>query len=95
MDSECPVCLEPLIGTVVHMGCCKKMVHVQCYTVKCPMCRADLPVPIHAVQSHPSHIIVPVPVVYNGERNSKIARSIIGLIGVAGIMAIIVFPYYS
>jgi hypothetical protein len=94
MDSECPVCLEPLIGTVVHMGCCKKMVHVQCYTVKCPMCRADLPVPIHAVQSHPSHIIVPVPVVYQS-REGKIARTIIAFIGVACIMAIIVFPYYS
>ncbi len=96
MDAECPVCLEPLSGTVVHMGCCKKMVHIQCYTVKCPMCRADLPVPIHAVQPHPSHIIVPVPVVYQSrERNSKIARSIIGLIGVVGIMAIVVFPYYA
>ena len=85
------MCLEPLSGTVVHMGCCKKMVHVQCYTVKCPMCRADLPVPVHAIQ--PQHIIVPVPVVYN-DRNSKIARSIIGLIGMVGILAIVTFPYY-
>ena len=85
------MCLEPLCGTVVHMGCCKKMVHVQCYTIKCPMCRADLPVPIHAIQ--PQHIIVPVPVVYN-DRNGKIARSIIGLIGMVGILAIVTFPYY-
>ena len=89
---ECPVCLEPLSGTVVHMECCKKMVHIQCYTVKCPMCRADLPVPIHAIQ--PQHIIVPVPVIYNDDRG-KVVRSIIGLIGVAGIFAIITFPYYS
>ena len=93
MDSECPVCLEPLSGTVVHMGCCKKMVHVQCYTVKCPMCRADLPVPVHAIQ--PQHIIVPVPVAYSGGGREKIVRSIIGLIGVAGIFSIITFPYYS
>lgn len=94
MDSECPVCLEPLIGTVVHLGCCKKMVHVQCYTVKCPMCRADLPVPIHAVQSHPSHIIVPVPVVYQ-PREGKIARTIIAFIGLIGGLVLITYPYYS
>jgi hypothetical protein len=56
------------------------------------MCRADLPVPVHAVQ--PQHIIVPVPVMYNN-RKEKVVRSIIGLIGVAGIFAIVVFPYYS
>jgi hypothetical protein len=94
MDSECPVCLEPLSGTVVHMGCCKKMVHIQCYTIKCPMCRADLPVPIHAVQSHPSHIIVPVPVVYQS-REGKVTRIIIGLIGLVGGLVIITYPYYS
>lgn len=56
MEDECPVCLEPLIGTVVHLGCCKKQVHIQCYVSRCPMCRAELPVP----PNH--HIIVPVPV---------------------------------
>lgn len=92
MDSECPVCLEPLSGTVVHLGCCKKMVHVQCYTVKCPMCRADLPVPIHAVQ--PQHVIVPVPVVYQS-RESKTTRIIVGLMGFLGGLALILYPYYS
>ncbi len=53
---ECPVCLENLTGTVVHMECCKKQVHIQCYLTKCPMCRASLPSP-------PSlSVIVPVPV---------------------------------
>lgn len=94
MDTECPVCLEPLSGTVVHMGCCKKMVHIQCYTVKCPMCRADLPVPIHAVQPHPSHVIVPVPVVYQS-RDGKIARNIIGLLGIIGGVILFTYPYYS
>ena len=68
------------------------MVHVQCYTVKCPMCRADLPVPIHAIQ--PQHIIVPVPVVYN-DRSGKIARSIIGLIGLVGGVTLLLYPYYA
>lgn len=92
MDSECPICLEPLTGTVVHMGCCKKMVHIQCYTIKCPMCRADLPVPIHAVQ--PQHIIVPVPVVYQS-RESKVVRAFIAIIGVIGGVVLITYPYYS
>jgi hypothetical protein len=94
MDTECPVCLEPLLGTLVHLGCCKKMVHVQCYTIKCPMCRADLPAPIHAVQ--PQHVIVPVPVpvVYN-DRREKIARSIVGFVGLVSGITLILYPYYS
>ena len=53
---ECPVCLESLTGTVVHLGCCKKQLHIQCYVNKCPMCRAELPSP-------PSlSVVVPVPV---------------------------------
>jgi hypothetical protein len=55
---ECPVCLEPLLGTVVHLGCCKKQVHIQCYVTKCPMCRAELPSPPLSER----HVIVPVPV---------------------------------
>ena len=39
---ECPVCLEPLSGTVVHLGCCNNQVHIQCYLPKCPLCRAEL-----------------------------------------------------
>ena len=89
---ECPVCLELLSGTVVQMGCCKKMVHIQCYTIKCPMCRADLPVPVHAVQ--PQHIIVPVPVVY-ADRRSKLIRTVISLVGLFGGITLIMYPYYS
>ena len=54
---ECPICLEPLTGTIVHLGCCKKQVHIQCYISKCPMCRAQLP-------DAPYQVIVPVPVPY-------------------------------
>lgn len=56
---ECPVCLEPLTGTVVHLGCCNKQVHIQCYVTRCPLCRADLPAPPF---TPPQHVIVPVPV---------------------------------
>lgn len=65
---ECPVCLEPLLGTVVHLGCCKKQVHIQCYIPKCPLCRADLPTP----PNHPpQHVIVPVPVQFQPQPISK------------------------
>jgi hypothetical protein len=51
---ECPVCLEPLTGTVVTLGCCHNRVHIQCYLEKCPLCRAQLP--------KPEHVVVPIPV---------------------------------
>ena len=55
---ECPICLEPLTGTVVNLGCCKKQVHIQCYITRCPMCRAELPAP----PNYPSqHVLVPIP----------------------------------
>jgi len=56
---ECPVCLEPLMGTVVQMGCCRNRVHIQCYIDKCPLCRTQLPLPR---QVEPNQIIIPVPV---------------------------------
>jgi len=58
MGDECPICLEQLTGTIVHMECCKKEVHIQCYVPRCPFCRAELPVPIHAISTQ--HVIVPV-----------------------------------
>ena len=61
---ECPVCLEPLIGTVVQMGCCHNKVHIQCYLSKCPLCRAPLPLPRN---TEPNQIIVPVPVAVTRE----------------------------
>ena len=58
------------------------------------MCRAELPVPIHAIE--PQHIIIPVPVAYGPVRdNGKTVRSIIGFIGVIGVMAIVMSPYYN
>jgi len=54
---ECPICLEPLVGTVVHMGCCKNRVHIQCYVTTCPLCRAQLPGPPSSVST-----IVHIPV---------------------------------
>jgi len=60
MEDECPVCLEPLTGTTVHLDCCKHRIHIQCYISTCPFCRSELPVPTHC--SKVEHIVVPVPV---------------------------------
>lgn len=57
--TDCPVCLEPLTGTVVHLACCRNQVHIQCYVPKCPLCRAELPSPPNL---NPTHTIIPVPV---------------------------------
>jgi hypothetical protein len=56
-EEECPICLEPLTGTIVTLGCCRNKIHIQCYLEKCPLCRAPLPHP-----RPPEHIIVPIPV---------------------------------
>ena len=88
---ECPVCLEALSGTVVHLGCCKKQVHIQCYVTKCPLCRSDLPVPIHAVQ--PQHVIVPVPVAVQPSRWLLFLRSLSATAIITGTVIFVVFPY--
>lgn len=72
--TECPVCLEPLSGTVVHLGCCRNQVHIQCYISKCPLCRAELPSPPNIT---PTHTIIPVPVpILNQEQQRQIARRV-------------------
>ena len=55
---DCPVCLEPLTGTIVTMACCRKQVHIQCYLPRCPMCRADLP---SAPAQPTQHVILQMP----------------------------------
>ena len=92
---ECPVCLEPLAGTVVHLGCCRKSVHIQCYTTKCPLCRAELPEPIHA-QPPPQHIIVPVPVEIHPLPISRTRIFIANfglLVGTTGLILVLLRPY--
>jgi hypothetical protein len=58
-DSECSVCLEPLEGTIVTLGCCHNRIHIQCYVDKCPFCRSQLPKPEHVVVPVPVTVIVP------------------------------------
>lgn len=92
---ECPVCLESLTGTVVHMGCCRKSVHIQCYVTQCPLCRAELPVPIHA-QAPPQHVIIPVPVAIQPTipRGRILIANTGLLLGMMGLGIIIMRPYF-
>ena len=69
---DCPICLEQLTGTVVHLGCCNKQVHIQCYVTRCPLCRAELPSPPFAP---PQHVIVPVPVAVQTQTRARGAVS--------------------
>jgi len=42
---ECPICADSLQGSIVSLGCCKKMIHLECIIkcmklkLDCPMCR--------------------------------------------------------
>jgi hypothetical protein len=47
MTEECPICLSPISGTVITVGCCKKQFHAECLLKctqqknECPMCRVQ------------------------------------------------------
>jgi hypothetical protein len=81
---ECPVCLEELTGTVVQLGCCKNQVHIQCYLQKCPLCRADLPMP--NIPEPPPHIIVPIP---TQQPRTRLAPALGTSVGVAVLLIFI------
>jgi hypothetical protein len=89
---ECPVCLEPLMGTVVHLGCCKKQVHIQCYVTRCPMCRAELPSPPLSER----HVIVPIPVLTQTQTQTNTQKVITtGMFFITlGVTALLVFHPY-
>lgn len=84
---ECPVCLEPLEGTIVTLGCCHNHVHIQCYVEKCPLCRTPLP--------KPEHVVVPVtvPVVVQMHRPPKythVAPLLGSLLGIGLVISIVI-----
>lgn len=81
---ECPVCLEPLTGTIVTLGCCRNSVHIQCYIEKCPMCRAPLPRPEHVAVS------VPVAVVVQESQSDRKLKTMIILLTIGLIVSAVV-----
>jgi hypothetical protein len=75
---ECPICTEPLSGTLATLGCCGKVLHVECFVkcmkvkLDCPMCRARHD-NLRMVQDVESQVFVPVAVEY---RNKNVFREL-------------------
>jgi Ring finger domain len=75
---ECPICTEPLSGTLATLGCCGKVLHVECFVkcmkvkLDCPMCRARHD-NLRMVQDVESQVLVPVAVEY---RNKNVFREL-------------------
>jgi Ring finger domain len=76
-DQECPICTDPLAGSVVTLGCCKKVMHLECIVkcmkqnLDCPMCRTRHE-SLRMVQDIESQVLVPVLVPY---RNKNFFRN--------------------
>ena len=75
---ECPICTEPLSGTLATLGCCGQVLHVECFVkclkvkLDCPMCRARHD-NLRMVQDVESQVLVPVAVEY---RNKNVFREL-------------------
>jgi len=69
MDDECPICKEDLTGTLTTLGCCKKVLHAECFIralkekLECPMCRARHE-SLRMIQDPESQVLVPIAVQY-------------------------------
>ena len=64
-EEDCPICAGPLTGTLATLGCCKKMLHVECLIkcmkikLDCPMCRTRHE-SLRMVQDVESQVVGPV-----------------------------------
>jgi hypothetical protein len=78
MDEECPICTDPLTGTLATLGCCRKVLHVECLVrcmkqkLDCPLCRARHE-NLRLVQDVESQVLVPVAVRY---RNIEFLKNV-------------------
>ena len=76
MNEECPICSDNLSGTLATLGCCKKVLHVECLIkcmklrLACPMCRASHE-SLQMVQDTESQVLVPVAVRYNKQNSFR------------------------
>jgi hypothetical protein len=75
---ECPICIEPLAGTLTTLGCCGKVMHIECLIncmkikLDCPMCRSRHE-NLRMVQDIESQVFVPVVVQL---RNNNFFRNV-------------------
>ena len=78
MEDDCPICMEPLTGTLATLGCCQKVLHVECLVkcmqqkLNCPLCRARHE-GMRMVQDVESQVLVPVGIRY---RNHDVFKNI-------------------
>ena len=74
MDDECPICMEPLTGTLATLGCCHKVLHIECLIkcmkqkLSCPMCRTAHE-SLRVIQDTQTNVFVGIP-----DRNRKFYR---------------------
>jgi hypothetical protein len=93
MADECPICTEPLIGTLATLGCCKKIIHVECLVkcmkqkLDCPMCRARHE-NLRLVQDVESQVLVPVAVQYN---NNNFVRNFFAIVLTSAVIIVSIY----
>jgi len=64
-QSACPICLDPLVGSITTIGCCQQAMHLECIvkcmkqSLNCPLCRATHD-GLRMVQDVESQVLVPV-----------------------------------
>ena len=93
MADECPICTEPLIGTLATLGCCKKIIHVECLVkcmkqkLDCPMCRARHE-NLRLVQDVESQVLVPVAVQYN---NNNFFRNFFAIVLTSAVIIVSIY----
>jgi hypothetical protein len=92
MEEECPICIESLNGTLATLGCCGKVMHIECLIkcmkmkLDCPMCRSRHE-NLRMVQDIESQVFVPVVVEL---RNTNFFRNVF----LTSIVATILFVEY-
>lgn len=93
---ECPICTDELIGNLATLGCCKKVLHVECLIkcmkqkLSCPMCRTRHE-SLRMVQDIESQVFVPVSIDF---RNKNFFRNIFVGTFVSTIIILSVEKYY-
>ena len=96
MDHECPICLDPLQGSITTIGCCKQSMHLEClvkcmkHNLNCPLCRTRHE-SLRMVQDIESQVLVPVTV---SLRNKDFFKNAFMGTFVAAIVILSAWHYY-
>jgi uncharacterized protein YbaR (Trm112 family) len=91
---ECPICMESLTGTLATLGCCHKIMHVECLikcmkqNLSCPMCRT-VHESLSVVQDTQTNVFVGIP-----DRTRRVYRDCFAMTLLTSVVAISVSGYY-